>query len=123
MQLHTHNGKDLFKNMALCEGNEGPSLATMGPRGQVKGAGDLHLSWGDDEGMKYTHVLSNACCMPDSPFNLFRLTEFGKAVNPDNYEELTEDTSIKNLLDTKSSIGKMISTKELLRTRRIAFIW
>ena len=55
----------------------------------------MSLSWDDDEGMKHTHVLSNVCYMPDSPFNLFSITEFGKAISPDDQEDLTEGISIQ----------------------------
>ena len=92
---HMCNDKDLFKSMALYEENEGPSVATVGPRGKVKGTGDVCLSCDDDEGIKHTHVLSNVCYMPDSPFNLFSITEFGKAIKPDDQEDITEGKSIQ----------------------------
>ena len=76
--VHTYNDKDIFKNMTSCNENEGPSVATVRPKGRVKGTGNVCLSWNDDEGMKHTHVLSNVCYILDSPFNLFSVIEFGK---------------------------------------------
>ena len=76
--VHICNDKYLFENMTLYDENEGPLVATVGPKGKVKGTGNVCLSWDDDEGMKHTHVLSNVCYIPDSPFNLFSVTEFGK---------------------------------------------
>ena len=86
-------------------------METVGPRGQVKGTGYVCLSWDDDEGMTHTHILSNVCYMSGSPFNLFSITEFGKAINPDDHEELIEGTSIQTFLDTQSSSGKRETPK------------
>ena len=71
--------------MTLHRENEGPSVATMGPKGQVKVARDVCVSWDDDEGMKHSHILTNVCCMCDSPFNIFSITEFGKDVSSNNH--------------------------------------
>ena len=70
--------KNPLKNMTLCDENEGPSVATIGPKGKAKGTGNFCLSWEDDKGMKHTHVLSNVYYIPDSPFDLFNATEFRK---------------------------------------------
>ena len=70
-------------------------MATVGPKGKLKGTVNVCLSWDDEEGMKHTHVLSNVCYITDSPFNVFSVTEFGKATNSSDQGELTEGTSIQ----------------------------
>ena len=47
------NDRNIFKNMTLHGENEGPSVATMGSKGYVKGAGDARISWEEDEGKKH----------------------------------------------------------------------
>ena len=64
--------------MSSHNGNERPSVTTVRPKGKGKGTREMCLSWDDDEGLKHTHILSNVCCIPDSPFNLLSVTEFGK---------------------------------------------
>ena len=53
------------------------------------------MSWDDEEGKKYADILTNACYMPESPFNVFSATEFGKFIDSNDHEDLLDSTSIQ----------------------------
>ena len=91
---HTCDDKNLFKNMKFHEENEGPLIVTILPKGHVKDAGNVLMTWDDDEVNNHTQILTNACCMPDSPFNLFSSTEFGKFIGTNDHEDTLDDTPI-----------------------------
>ena len=70
--------KKSFINILTYEENKGLLIMTVGPKGKVKGLEDFYLSWYDNEGKKYTHILTKVYYIPNLLFNLISIIEFEK---------------------------------------------
>ena len=69
------------------------------------------MSWYDDEGKNHAHILTNVCCIPDSPFKLFSVNEIGTSTCTNDNEELIDGTSIQTF--SRHSVFKWEDGKDI----------